>query len=281
MSEEKIWTCKIGAVTPENLPLGSDLPMRRAVSDEFFRLTGKEPEYIFSGWGGELTPDERAVVTGDYSHIINGETKPSTTREMIREFNEAFDLPTRTAYQELTPHERMLRGAMLLEEVLEYLHEGLGLSLKLDTVEPSTDGIWTDDFDDESPINPGFAYVSDVDELVRVGVQLDRPNVNPVQALDGLADINVLIHGDAWLHGFDLDAGTAEVHRSNMSKLGADGKPIINGITEGYRVLPQGQLINGDMFESGYRSHLPVGKILKGPNYSSPNLFDIIFFESK
>jgi predicted HAD superfamily Cof-like phosphohydrolase len=44
------------------------------------------------------------------------------------------------------------------------------------------------------------------------------------------------------------DAATAEVHRSNMSKAGADGKPI-------------------------YRED---GKILKGPNYSKPDLASIL-----
>lgn len=45
-----------------------------------------------------------------------------------------------------------------------------------------------------------------------------------------------------------LEEGFAEVHRSNMSKLGEDGKPI-------------------------YRED---GKVLKGPNYTPPNLVPIL-----
>jgi predicted HAD superfamily Cof-like phosphohydrolase len=35
-----------------------------------------------------------------------------------------------------------------------------------------------------------------------------------------------VIYGTALAYGFDLDAVIAEVHRSNMTKLGEDGKPI-------------------------------------------------------
>ena len=46
------------------------------------------------------------------------------------------------------------------------------------------------------------------------------------------------------LFGINLDKCFAEVQRSNMSKLGNDGKPIYNN----------------------------EGKVMKGPNYSKPNL---------
>ena len=44
-----------------DLPMGSDSPMRRAIIDAYVRLTGKEPEFCFSGWGAELTEIERRV----------------------------------------------------------------------------------------------------------------------------------------------------------------------------------------------------------------------------
>ena len=64
MSEEskRVWTCKIGWAGDE-LPLGSDLPMRDAVAAAYKKLTGgHHPDFIFSGWGGELTEPELAVV---------------------------------------------------------------------------------------------------------------------------------------------------------------------------------------------------------------------------
>jgi hypothetical protein len=58
----KIWTCKVGEVSSDLLPKGADLPMRKAVARAYLEITGQEPDFIFSGWGGELTENERAVV---------------------------------------------------------------------------------------------------------------------------------------------------------------------------------------------------------------------------
>lgn len=56
----RVWDCKIGWAG--ELPQGADLPMREAVGRAFIQLTGAEPEFIFSGWGGALTEVELAVV---------------------------------------------------------------------------------------------------------------------------------------------------------------------------------------------------------------------------
>ncbi len=44
---------------------------------------------------------------------------------------------------------------------------------------------------------------------------------------DALADIAYVTYGAAVTYGIDLDAVLAEVHRSNMSKLGDDGRPVL------------------------------------------------------
>ena len=44
---------------------------------------------------------------------------------------------------------------------------------------------------------------------------------------DALADIVYVAYGTALTYGIDLDAVLREVHRSNMSKLDSDGKPLI------------------------------------------------------
>ncbi len=59
-----------------------------------------------------------------------------------------------------------------------------------------------------------------------------------------LADLLYVVYDTSAAFGLDIDRVFAEVHSSNMSKLDADGKPI-------------------------YRED---GKVLKGPNYQSPNL---------
>ena len=69
-----------------------------------------------------------------------------------------------------------------------------------------------------------------------------------VEVADALTDIAYLVYGTALEFGIDLDACFAEVHRSNMSKLGADGRPIFRD----------------------------DGKVLKGPTYSRPDLAPIL-----
>lgn len=67
---------------------------------------------------------------------------------------------------------------------------------------------------------------------------------SPTDALDAIGDLIYVLIGLALKVDYDLDGAFREIHRSNMSKLGADGKPI----------------------------HREDGKILKGPNYTPPDL---------
>jgi predicted HAD superfamily Cof-like phosphohydrolase len=46
---------------------------------------------------------------------------------------------------------------------------------------------------------------------------------------DALADIVYVAYGTALTYGIDLNSALREVHRSNMSKLGSDGTPLIRG----------------------------------------------------
>lgn len=59
-----IWMCKIGTLEDGSveLPTGCDLPMRLAIQDAYKKLTGKEPDFIFSGWSAELTEGELNVL---------------------------------------------------------------------------------------------------------------------------------------------------------------------------------------------------------------------------
>jgi len=72
-----------------------------------------------------------------------------------------------------------------------------------------------------------------------------------IHTLDALLDIQYVLDGAFLALGFASvkEAAFAEVHRSNMSKLGRDGKPI-------------------------YRAD---GKIIKGPDYRPPDLKPFIF----
>ena len=67
---------------------------------------------------------------------------------------------------------------------------------------------------------------------------------NLKEIADALTDILYVTYGAGFAYGINLDKCFKEVQRANMSKLGADGKPIYN----------------------------EKGKVMKRPNYSEPNL---------
>ena len=69
-----------------------------------------------------------------------------------------------------------------------------------------------------------------------------------LEVADALTDILYVTYGAGHAFGIDLDKCFAEVQQSNMSKLGDDGQPIFN-------------------------EH---GKVMKGPNYTKPNLKQFI-----
>ena len=68
-------------------------------------------------------------------------------------------------------------------------------------------------------------------------------NKDITEVADALTDILYVTYGAGHAYGIDLDKCFDEVQKSNMSKLGEDGKPI-------------------------YHEN---GKVKKGPNYFKPN----------
>ncbi len=60
---KRTWDCKIGEIDEDLLPDGADQPLRDAVAKAYKRLTGRDANFLFSGWGGTLTESERAVVS--------------------------------------------------------------------------------------------------------------------------------------------------------------------------------------------------------------------------
>ncbi len=69
-----------------------------------------------------------------------------------------------------------------------------------------------------------------------------------LEVADALTDILYVVYGAGHAFGIDLDDCFHEVHRSNMTKLGEDGRPL-------------------------YRED---GKVMKGPNYEEPDLDQFI-----
>ena len=82
----KIWTCKIGERPVDefkSFPNGSDSPMRKAAAEAYRAITGHDPDFIFSGWGGELTEPERAVVENRPPRLPAASPDALRVRELI------------------------------------------------------------------------------------------------------------------------------------------------------------------------------------------------------
>jgi len=62
------------------------------------------------------------------------------------------------------------------------------------------------------------------EELDELHLAVD--NQNMVEVADALTDLLYVVYGAGHAFGIDLDECFAEVHRSNLSKLGTDFKPI-------------------------------------------------------
>ena len=100
------------------------------------------------------------------------------------------------------------------------------------------------EFPDEKTMQLRFDLIKEeLNELEQAMKSKDLKEV-----ADALTDILYVTYGAGCAYGIDLDKCFKEVQRANMSKLGEDGKPIFND----------------------------KGKVMKGPNYSPPNLKQFI-----
>ncbi|UQX01898.1 hypothetical protein [Streptomyces sp. RerS4] len=70
----------------------------------------------------------------------------------------------------------------------------------------------------------------------------------PTSVAPELADVVYIAYGTALVHGIDLDAVLAEIHRADMSKPGPDGRPTLR----------------------------EDGKVLKGAAYRPPRVADVL-----
>ena len=84
------------------------------------------------------------------------------------------------------------------------------------------------------------------EELEELTEAMDKKDL--LEVADALTDILYVTYGAGHAFGIDLDKCFEEVQKSNMSKLGKNGKPIYN----------------------------EFGKVMKGPNYFKPDLSKFI-----
>lgn len=135
-----------------------------------------------------------------------------------------------------------LRAGFQVEELIEFFANGLGIKAR---VVIDIDGTEVDASDDKN---------------IEKALSLSRHRSGSAVA-DAAVDSVYFWVGMLIEMGYDMRDAFDEVHASNLTKAGADGGPILNGVTPGYQ---QG--------EPGYRPDQGVGKVLKGPSYVEPNL---------
>lgn len=142
----------------------------------------------------------------------------------VRAFHEAFGHPV--SYDPTYVPEiglRLLRLRMLGEELME-LARAMGCQIKL------------------------LSGMAEIDDRVDVEA-VHSLGYDVVEVADGLGDLRYIIDGGNLICGIPGEIVFYEIHFSNMSKLGEDGKPVVRA----------------------------DGKILKGPNYWKPNIRKILF----
>lgn len=96
-----------------------------------------------------------------------------------------------------------------------------------------------------------------------------------VEVKDGLADIRYVCHGMDLEIGGDSEGVFIETHLANLTKPNKDGKPIVNRCIE--------QHLGDDSTEPCVDSShfidnsLPLGKVIKGPNYVKADVALILY----
>lgn len=158
-----------------------------------------------------------------------------TTFEQVTEFHRVFGHPIENA--PLTPDvsQMKFRARFLLEETVELI-QALGAR-----------------HEGNQHLRRAVDLIERAREQISMAKDYEFNDVDLVEVADALGDLDYITSGAALTFGIPLPEVVAEIHRSNMSKLGADGKPIYND----------------------------EGKAQKGPGYFKPQLELILWPEEE
>ncbi|MGM0384406.1 MAG: GNAT family N-acetyltransferase [Actinomycetota bacterium] len=144
---------------------------------------------------------------------------PRDPEALVRQFHATFGLPVSTGPASVDTERVHMRMALIAEEFAELM---------------------------------GAVYGDDAEQhvlaAVTEAVASDTHHRDTVAAADALADLIYVIYGMALETGIPLDAVLHAVQRSNMSKLGENGRPI----------------------------HRADGKVLKGPGFFEPKIAEVL-----
>nr|PKY84493.1 phosphoribosyl-ATP diphosphatase [Actinomyces naeslundii] len=171
-----------------------------------------DPREPRAPWDG---PVETDGVLPLVAHDGVGEREGDDPEALVRRFHHVYGLPVQTDGASLERESLDMRISLIAEEFSELVGAVYGQAAR-----------------------------AEIESSYRRAVAADDGTRDTVETADALADLIYVIYGMALETGIDLASVLAEVQRSNMSKLGADGKPV-------------------------YRED---GKVLKGPDYFPPNV---------
>jgi predicted HAD superfamily Cof-like phosphohydrolase len=184
--------------------------------------------------------------------------------QMVKEFHENFNLPIRSNPQ-IPPEKEVILRTDLDEEEYDELCEANENDDLVEMSDALTDLLYVTygqglvygiDLDREYvhvDMKPTLldkelrdTYLRDIETALSCLIDSHSTGIDSVKySLNKLLDAT---YEAGKVFGINLDETFKEVHRSNMSKLGEDGKPI-------------------------YRAD---GKVLKGPNFFKPNLKSVM-----
>lgn len=194
--------------------------------DEVKRLRGeKEHVAAVSAAVGAAYPGGARMLAESLGIKV---TIPMTVHAQVMEFHAAFGQETLTTPTVPSDAIVRLRGKLVAEEAFEFV-----LAM-FDSVD-----------------------LRRLHELVIDAVATDPVSVNLIEVADALADIDYVVEGSRLAFGIDGAPIAAEVHRSNMAKLGPDGKPIIR--PDGKRLKPPGWTppdIGGELRRQGWQGRI-------------------------
>ena len=148
-----------------------------------------------------------------------GEREGDDPEALVRRFHRLYGLPIRTDGPGLERESLHMRMSLIAEEFAELVGAVYGAGARARVEAAYTRAVADDDGERDT-----------------------------AAAADALADLVYVVYGMALETGIDLAAVLAEVQRSNMSKLGADGRPVYRG----------------------------DGKVLKGPDYFPPDVAGVL-----
>jgi len=175
-------------------------------------LLPEDPREPQAPWDGPVDADDVLPLV---PHDGVGEREGDDPEALVRRFHHVYGLPVQTDGASLERESLGMRMSLIAEEFAELVGAVYGQAAR-----------------------------DEIESSYRRAVAADDGARDTVEAADALADLVYVIYGMALETGIDLAAVLAEVQRSNMSKLGVDGRPV----------------------------HREDGKVLKGPDYFPPNV---------